>query len=175
MNVQEHIEYKTDEIIRNGQSKGRTRDLIMAHVTSGFLCEKYVAETLGLEFNSMQNHDVSNPHTFAYDLVSKDGKTFEVKSLQDNNSSKGWLNVNKYKDKIPGVSYGPYPDIATTHKYLDYVDYIIFVSSNPYEIKYIFDANEFFRKLKQSSRNVSSGNSTHYLNPNSLINFKGKL
>ena len=169
------VEFKTKEIIKNRQDKGRSYEKLYSHVESGMKSEFFVASELGLEFNSFQEFDKNNPHSFAYDLVSSSGLTFEVKHLHENNSLSGWLNVMMEKDKQPGVNYGTYPFVSTTQKYKNLVDYIVFVESNPDNIAFIFDVDEFFSNLKRSKFNISHGNSTHFINPKSLRNFKGKI
>jgi hypothetical protein len=169
LEIEELIDFKTQEIISNRQTHGRTVDEITANVRRGVEAEFHVAETLGLEFNSHQKFDSSDPDTFAYDLIGPDGKTYEVKSLSGNNSNQGWLNVNQRTSKISGTHYGKYPDVQTSIKYNQYIDFIIFVeNAEDINIKYMFKMADFVRNLRPSRFNNPKNNSTHYLNPKGL-------
>lgn len=173
MTNEEYINYKTQEIIKNHQENGRTKEQIKEHVKSGLKAELRVKEILGLNFNSNQVHDIDDPMTFAYDLYDSDGKTYEVKNLK-NNSNSGWINLNMKYYKRNNLHYGSYPDISTTMKYKEYIDYIVFYSPDSDVIEYIFKIQDFIDEVRLSKKTLPGMNSTHYMTPNTIKNYKEK-
>lgn len=169
--IEELIEFKVQEIKRNNQTHGRNDNSLRNHVSRGLCSELAAADIFECDLNSVQTFDYTNPHTFAYDLISKkNGKHIEVKTLHENNSGMGWLNVNMNGDKKQGVDYGVYPDVQTAVKNSQYIDYIIFVENvnNVVTVKYIFDMNDFKSNLRMSKRTLPKSNSTHYLDPSRI-------
>ncbi len=150
------------EIKENGQTHGRTDEVLMKNCESGVILEVALASLLGGKLNT-QKHDPLNPLSFAYD-VEVDGSFIEVKPSNKNDR---WFNFNISGANNPNEHQLTRANLTTFLKYNRLVDYIVvgYYENTPsgdylVKFKWIMNAKNFNEYVRVSSDNGTG--TTHY-------------
>jgi len=154
-----------EEIIRNGQSNGRSPRQIFNNSLRGVILEYTFAEKMNGSVNTKKFNSLDESSYF-YD-VEVEGKLCELKCHPKEN----WVNfnINQFK-KVENISR---PDYSTFLKHTDMLDLLIigsvnFISEDTAVVEFLYAINpKTFKKYMKKS--TSYGGSTHYYNQKEAI------